>query len=184
MIAEGKYYGKYEAVVTNNQDPLRLGRIQVRVKGVTGNYPTTWARPCSPWGGFQKGIFAIPPTNASVFVEYLNGDIDKPVWTGCYWETSLESPLKAIAESPGDSITIQTADQTSIQIVENGHIKLQCGLSTVTIKPDSIELLANSIKLNGREIAIEAAQETKIKGSQVKVNGITDVNGGNLKVLV
>lgn len=184
MITEGKYFGKYEAVVKNNQDPQKRGRILVKVKGVLGEFYSTWVLPSSPWGGLQKGIFAVPPVNASGYVEFLNGNIDKPVWTGCYWETPLESPLKAIAESPGESITIQTADQSIIQIVEKSHIKLQCGLSTITLKPDSIEIQSNSIKLNGREISVEAAQETKIKGSQVKVNGVTDVNGGNLKVLV
>jgi len=183
VITEGKYFGKYEAVVKNNQDPQKRGRILVKVKGVLGEFYSTWVLPSSPWGGFQKGIFAVPPVNASGFVEFLNGKIDKPVWSGCYWETTAEAPIKAIAESPGDSITIQTSDFSMIQIVEKGHIKLQCGVSTITLKPESIEIDSPSIKLNGQSISIDAMKETKITGNQVKVDGVTNINGGNLKVM-
>lgn len=184
MIAQAnKYYGKYEGVVTNNIDPEKRGRIQVRVKSVTGFWVSTWARPSSTWGGFQKGVFAVPPINTSVFVEYLNGDIDKPVVTGCYWETFAESPVKAATTTPGNALTIQAGVLTSIQLIEGNEIKLQCGASSITITPTKIEIDAPEVSVNGRiNTSISAGAENKIEGKLVNVKGMMDVNG-NLTVL-
>jgi len=43
--ATKKFLGKYRAVVTNNVDPLFIGRIQVIVPDVASLVPSTWAMP-------------------------------------------------------------------------------------------------------------------------------------------
>ncbi len=40
------YFGKYRGKVTNNLDPLSLGRLQVIVPAVFGEFPMNWVGPC------------------------------------------------------------------------------------------------------------------------------------------
>jgi hypothetical protein len=43
-----KHYGKYRGTVTENVDPMQLGRIQAMVPDVSGLLPSSWAMPCVP----------------------------------------------------------------------------------------------------------------------------------------
>ena len=58
-----RFYGKYEGVVTDVGDPLKIGRIRARVPAVLGEQVETgWALPCLPAGGSKDaGLFVPPP---------------------------------------------------------------------------------------------------------------------------
>jgi len=59
----------------------------------------------------------IPPINAGVWVEFENGDPDKPIWTGCFWGSALEVPPLALAGNPASpSIVLQTTGQNTLVI--------------------------------------------------------------------
>ena len=55
------FYGKYRGVVTNNNDPLKQGRIRATVPAVLGDRETGWALPCAPYGGDGVGFVFLPP---------------------------------------------------------------------------------------------------------------------------
>jgi len=95
-----KYYGKYRGTVVNNLDPLFSARIQATVPAVTGLIPTTWATPCLPVAGLAEGMYAVPPIGAGVWIEYEEGDMQKPIWTGCYVGTPADVPPIAHAAIP------------------------------------------------------------------------------------
>jgi hypothetical protein len=80
-----QYFGKYRGKVSNNLDPMQLGRIQVSVPEVLGDGRLSWALPCVPFAGPGLGFFALPPVAANVWVEFEGGDPDFPIWSGCFW---------------------------------------------------------------------------------------------------
>jgi uncharacterized protein involved in type VI secretion and phage assembly len=84
---EGRFYGKYRAVVVDNADPENRGRLRLRIPAVLGNEVVSgWALPCLPYGGAaNQGFFFIPENEASVWVEFEAGDPDYPVWVGTFW---------------------------------------------------------------------------------------------------
>jgi uncharacterized protein involved in type VI secretion and phage assembly len=104
-----KYYGKYRGTVLNNSDPLKKGRLLVKVPDVSGFLPTGWAEPCLPAAGMQNGLFALPPIRSLVWVEFERGEADHPIWVGGFWGTTAEVPLLAQTAPPGvSSLTLQT----------------------------------------------------------------------------
>ena len=83
----GRFYGKYPAVVTDTDDPLGVGRLRARVPAVLGEDVTTgWALPCAPFGGgTDRGFLVVPEVGDTVWIEFVAGDVSRPVWTGAFW---------------------------------------------------------------------------------------------------
>jgi uncharacterized protein involved in type VI secretion and phage assembly len=82
-----RHYGKYRGVVTNTADPSKLGRIKARVPEVLDQVDTGWALPCTPYAGAKTGVFAIPVKGTGVWIEFEAGDVSRPIWTGCWWQS-------------------------------------------------------------------------------------------------
>lgn len=164
--AHGGYYGKYRGTVINNVDPKGLGRIQVLVPEISPVPLLPFALPCAPVGGFQHGMFAVPPPAASVWIEFEQGDSDYPIWTGCFWGSSTEVPQQAPTANPVlQAITLQTPTQNCVVISDvpgptgGVQLKIRTG-AKITITDLGIELdngLGASIKMIGPTIAIDAS---------------------------
>ena len=111
-----KLYGKYRGKVTQNFDPEQQGRIQVNVAQVHGTGRLCWAMPCVPYAGIQAGIYAVPPINANVWVEFEGGNPERAIWAGCFWGVG-ETPALALAPPlPVPHILLQTPGQNSLHI--------------------------------------------------------------------
>jgi hypothetical protein len=81
-VAPKQYFGKYRGIVLDNTDPLQLGRILAQVGALS--ISTNWAMPCLPYIG-TPGILALPPVGTDVWIEFEQGNLDYPIWSGCFW---------------------------------------------------------------------------------------------------
>jgi hypothetical protein len=117
-MSEGnKFYGKYRGTVTNNIDPLQIGRIQVIVPDVANVIPGSWAMPCVPFASKQSGVYVVPQIGSGVWVEFEQGDPDYPIWVGGFWGLAAEVPALALAGNPASpSIVLQTGLQNTLMI--------------------------------------------------------------------
>ena len=86
------FYGKYRGVVTDINDPLKMGRIQARVPDVLGTDVSGWALPSVPFAGDGMGFYALPKVGAGVWIEFEQGDPDYPIWSGCWWGDASQLP--------------------------------------------------------------------------------------------
>jgi uncharacterized protein involved in type VI secretion and phage assembly len=112
-----RFYGKYRGQVMINVDPNQLGRIIAQVPDVLGLTPSSWAMPCLPIAGKQMGTHMIPQVGAGVWIEFEQGDPDRPIWVGGYWGSAAEVPPLALAGNPASpSIVLQTGLQNSLVI--------------------------------------------------------------------
>jgi hypothetical protein len=114
-----QYFGKYRGTVVNNIDPEQRGRIQAIVPSVSNIVPTSWAMPCVPMAGKEQGVFMIPQIGAGVWIEFEEGNPDKPIWVGGFWGVFAEVPKAALAPPPippGQTIVFQTTLQHSVVI--------------------------------------------------------------------
>jgi Type VI secretion system/phage-baseplate injector OB domain len=158
-----KFYGKYRGKVANNIDPMQLGRIQVSVPSVLGDGSLSWAMPCVPFAGSGVGFFMIPPNDANVWVEFERGDIDYPIWTGCFWGVGEVPATPAVAEVK----VIKTADVTltlsdlpgvggcTIELKNGQKIKLgSLGVEIVFNQTRKINLEAMQVSINGNALEV------------------------------
>lgn len=77
--APTQYFGLYRAVVLEVADPSQEHRIRLDIPTVsTTVHP--WARPCIPYVSGPPP--APPPVGTTVWVEFVAGDPNRPVWIG------------------------------------------------------------------------------------------------------
>lgn len=85
--------GLWDGIVVDDKDPLKLGRVKVRIFDLhdentpetdlpwaTGNFPTAFINTKDP--NKSGGFFHIPPIDALVNIMFRRGDPDAPVWIG------------------------------------------------------------------------------------------------------
>lgn len=152
----GRFLGKFRGVVTDNRDPLMLGRVRARVQDVLGDNDSGWALPSLPYAGKGVGLFLVPPVDASVWIEFEHGDPDYPIWTGCFWSLGEPPATPAVAEMKvlkTDAGTITINDLPGIGGIT---IETSAGMKIV-INMQGIEIndgIGGSIKLNGPQVSI------------------------------
>jgi len=163
-----RFYGKYRGKVSNNLDPLQIGRIQVVVPEVLGEGRLSWALPCAPFAGPGIGFFALPPIDANVWVEFEGGDPDFPIWSGGFWDLQQRPPQPAIPQMivlKTQWLTLQLSD-----VAGAGGLTLEAGPPAVAI-PLEMKLTSAGIEIvNGKN---------NIKLTPASVN----INDGALEVI-
>lgn len=96
-----KNYGKYRGFVTDNADPEKRARLRLRVPSILGDAETGWALPCLPFGGLaEQGMFLVPEPGAQVWVEFEEGELSCPIWTGTFWQQEADVPFEARLAEP------------------------------------------------------------------------------------
>lgn len=159
-----EFYGKYRGVVTNNLDPLMIGRIQARVPDVFGERESGWALPCAPFGGERTGFFAVPTVDAGVWIEFEQGNPDRPIWSGCWWGSLAEMPPTLLTPPPPSKKLMLRTEAGHTILVDDTP-----GVGGITLETAS----GAKIAVTGTGIVIDNGMGASItlQGPQVSVNG-------------
>lgn len=154
----GKIFGKYEGVVSSTSDPLKGGRLEVLIPRIHGT-EKIWAMPCSPYATDGLGFLMLPPKDSKVWVEFMEGDRNKPIWSGCYWSNgrvpSLD-PDEMVIATPKAKISMTSKTSDLLIEIKNGA---KITINGKTIKIDNgaqatIELDGSTTKINGNGIEV------------------------------
>ena len=164
---DNTFYGKYRGVVTDNQDPNKIGRVRARVPDVYGDLESGWAMPAAPFGGNQMGFFAVPSEGAGVWIEFECGDPDYPIWSGCWWGSDSEMPPVLFSPAPPSGtdpkLLIKTKGGHSILLDDSPDTG---GITFETSSGQKIVINAHGIEItNGQSASI------KLTGNKVSING-------------
>lgn len=110
-------FGKYRAQVVDLKDPECRGRIKaICPKVMNDETPLEWAESC-----FPPGLFDMPKQGDIVWIEFEEGHIDKPIWTGImatkpYMKRFFED--NGIAYNPKIKFWITEKDESLIVYVK------------------------------------------------------------------
>jgi len=110
LVNDQKFLGTYAGRVVDNSDPYLFGRVKVRVPilhGFQGSQYDYVSDPDLPWawpsglaaGGSDEsgGVSWIPVTGDQVWVRFLDGELEKPVWE---WGNQNLDQAQAWGERP------------------------------------------------------------------------------------
>ena len=64
------FYGKHRGVVTDADDPEKIGRIKARVPAVYGDEESQWCLPAVPFAGAKHGLLLLPKVGDGVWIEF------------------------------------------------------------------------------------------------------------------
>lgn len=182
---EGRVDGVVIGVVTNNNDPLGLGRVKVKFPHL-GSLPpveSNWCRVAAPMAGPMRGFYAIPEVNDEVLVAFEHGDVNYPYVLGSVWNNLDRPPRPSSAVVVGGKVTQRIFKSASgHQIILDdtpGAEKITIVDKTMTnsIVIDSRPPGAINLTVNGA-CAIDAKGKVEIKSAAQDV----EVNCLNFKV--
>lgn len=152
-----QYFGKYHGIVKEIDDPLHQGRLRAKVTDVFGEELSGWSLPALPYVGKDAGLFLVPPQETNVWIEFLHGDPEYPVWTGCFWP---EGEVPAANGSP--DIKIWKTKECTIKLDDTS------GSESITLEVKGMKIVLNNdgIELNNGKNAV-----IKLSGAQISMNG-------------
>lgn len=155
-----RLWGKYRGTVINNIDPMQMGRLQVSCPQALGSNIMSWAMPCVPFTGMQQGFFMLPAIGAKVWVEFEEGDTDRPIWVGGFWgpgelPIAATSPLvhtikTALAEvtvndTPGmEGVTLAVGAPGAGATIKLGATGIEITMGAASVKLDPVRVSLNN----------------------------------------
>jgi hypothetical protein len=160
---QSRFHGKYRGIVRDIEDPENLGRIKAEVPAIYEDQQSPWALPAFPFAGQGHGLVLLPEVGDGVWIEFEAGDINRPIWTGC-WFASGERPDPAgaksrlLATSAGHQIVLDE-DRDQIQLKHPGGAEITMSASEIVLKLGLCELKITSseINLNNGMVKVTAA---------------------------
>jgi uncharacterized protein involved in type VI secretion and phage assembly len=188
-----RFYGKYRGLVTNVDDPDKLGRIVAQVPEVFEEQETPWAMPVVPFAGAGHGLVLLPEVGDGVWIEFESGDPSRPLWTGCWWgDDELPAPggtkTRALVTAAGHKLVLDD-DGSEVQLLHAGGAELKMTDDDITITIGGAEVKMTSsditISIGASEIKLTASDLTlKSGGAQVKLAGAAvNINNGAITVM-
>ncbi len=181
---ERSFFGKYRGLVVDNDDPEQLGRLRAQVPSILGEETVTgWALPCSPYGGMEnQGWFVVPDIGAGVWVEFEQGDLEFPVWSGTFWSKPGGTTEVPIANGPDGA-------ETDVAPVTRRVMKTTKGHTIQLEDADDDELVLIHEATNGNTVKLDADGITVTDGANsnevvMSTDGVavTDANGNSIEM--
>ncbi|WP_240651723.1 type VI secretion system Vgr family protein, partial [Serratia microhaemolytica] len=140
-----------------------------------------WVRVAQAWNGNGYGFIAIPRIGQEVIISYLNGDIDRPIVTGCTYNALNDPPLNLPEEKTRTTLRTQTHKGKGFNELRFEDAK---GLEEVYLhaqKDMNLEVLHNRsthighdealLVTHDRKVTVEGNQDHKTTGNVVTLIG-------------
>lgn len=166
-MAEKNYYGIYQGIVTKNTDPEKRGRIKCQIPDVLGSETdSAWCDPMIPVAYDGGGDFCLPQKKEAVWIMFIAGDSNRPVWLGGWW-SDKSTPIGNTYTNLDDLRIINYADCTIT--MKNGIININVGEGTC-----DLEIIHNQVKVRGNLVVTGSLNV----GSSISAGG--SIHGSNI----
>ncbi len=178
--------GTQKAIVTNNNDPKGIGRVQCQFawQKVTGE-TTPFIRSVLPYTGTNKGMYFIPEVGEEVLIGFEGNHAEKPFIMGSMYNgehtpsdwQSDKNNIKAIRSNSGHTITLDdTKGKEEIRIYdkEGSSIIYKTHEKSVSIHtPETLTISAKNIHISAEENISMSANGTITTQAEKNITTIT-----------
>ena len=182
--------GVCPAVVTNINDPDKLGRVKVKLLNLDlPDYETDFIRVMTPMSGAGWGMLFFPNVGDEVLVAFCGGDISRAYVLGSLWnknfktpaEIKEDNPIRMIQTKAGHKLVFDDSDgkeKITLQTKNELLIKLDDEKNFITVQDKGGKNLIKVDSANGT-ITIQADKKVNISAGSTK---IIMESGGSLSV--
>lgn len=167
------YFGKYRAVVVDVNDPQKRGRVRVQCPKVLGDAKSSWCETCVQVAGDDEGDFCLPTVGETVWVEFEEGNANKPVMAGG-WYSSGKSPAGDYGEAQNERIISFRGAKISMR---SGQCTVSTADSSVLLKEDHV-----TISTDGFQADPSSDPVSKVKVNVAKDDIALSVDDGQVKM--
>lgn len=197
----GQIHGVVTGVVTNNQDPEKLGRVRLRFPWLSRSEESAWARVASPMAGRERGLWTLPEVDDEVLVAFERGDPRFPYVLGALWNSKAPPPesnegkkndVRVLRSRSGHEVRLDDADGEERIVIVDGSGRNSIVIST---KDDSITVQAEGdvtvrsgggrLVLEGKGIELKSQEGVRVeaaKGLELKAGAQVDVKGSTINL--
>lgn len=205
-------YGVVVALVTNVQDPHKLGRVKLKFPWLADDYESDWARTVHPGAANDRGFLVMPERDDEVLVMFEHGDVRAPYVIGGLYNGKDKPPTDAYCDASDGKVKIRqwrstkghtveiddndSKDQISLYLKggdyridickKDDKILIKSKGKVVVEGMTGIELKSDNgdVTITGRSIKVDAQASLDLKGATAKLeaSGTTDVKGSIVKI--
>ncbi len=174
-----KVYEPVIALVTDNKDPSKLGRVKVKYPVVSQQDTSHWAPIIMLGAGKNRGWFFIPEVDDEVLVLFEHGDFTRPIVVGALWNGKDKPPDKNDGSNTRRLIKSRQGSKITFDD-DKGTITLEDGTGKGKITIDA----ANKITIEALEgdVCFQAPQgDMKIvaKAAEMKAQQNLEIHAGS-----
>jgi uncharacterized protein involved in type VI secretion and phage assembly len=182
--SSGRFMGIALAIVTDNNDPDKRGRVKLGFPWLDDQVESFWARVAMPGAGPDYGLVWIPQVGDEVAVAFEHGDIKYPVVLGGLWNGKDAAPLgdnlfnegktkrSGMVSRKGHKVVFFDADDASGIAILSSNDKFKIALNETK---DELHIVSKGkLRIEARELEIKVDSGAKIEaGGEVKIKGAT-----------
>ncbi len=198
-----RIYGVVVGVVTNNQDPDKMGRVKVKFPWLSDSDESYWARLATPMAGKDRGIYFLPEVDDEVLVAFEHGDVRFPYVLGALWNgqdqdkppeqnSDGKNNIRMIKSRSGHIIRLNDEEgKETIEIIDKSgknSIAIDTTNNAIAITSDkdiTLKAPQGTIKLDAQKLEIKSSADTKIEanaGMDIKANATLNLKGATINL--
>lgn len=193
----GQMPGLVEAIVVDNVDPDKQGRVKLKFPLLPGMPESFWSRLVMPMAGQKRGWMTIPEIDDEVLVAFVHGDINHAIVIGSlfngvdvppYANEDGNNDLRVFQSRSGHRLTFddKDGDERIELIVHNEEIRViwdakEKVLSLYSGKDIIIEA-KETFSVKCKDFILEADSSINAKSGQsteIKTGTTCSVDGGS-----
>jgi phage protein D len=181
--------GLVRGIVSDNDDPEKMGRVKVSLPWLSADFSSAWAPVMQLGAGPKSGTMFLPAVGDEVLVGFEHGRIDWPIVVGGLFNGVDAPPTYEHLLDNGAVIGRSIVSRLGHEIIFNDDAQNHSGIAittegaTVSVNLDAREQrlfiqsdgsvvvqAAGELKLKGEKVTIQADGELVLKGAQIKLN--------------
>jgi phage protein D len=151
-------------LVTNNQDPMSMGRVRVSFPALGDDVEGAWARIATLSAGDQRGVLMLPVVGEEVLVGFEHGDTTRPYVLGSLFN-GAELPGDDLLQSQDGSFAVRSDQKAYVESQKDMTLKTGATL-TINVSSDASVEAGGGVTVSGQDVSVKGNGQVTIEGLQ------------------